>query len=390
MTIQELAAKYKDYLIEMRRYFHMHPELSGKEFETSATIKKELDKIGIPWKPCGMQTGILATITGGRPGKTILLRSDMDALEVKEETGAPYASQSEGVMHACGHDCHISMLLTAAHILNDRREELCGTVKLAFQPAEEIAQGAKAMVADGALDGVDGCFAIHVWSDIEKGKVLCDAGASMASCGKFQIDVKGSGGHGAAPHLCVDSAVAASAVVMNLQTIVSREVSPQDTACVTIGMVQSGTRFNCIAESAHIEGTTRALDRQVNDTFEERIKRITENTAKTFRAEAAVAYTCLTNPVINDEGMTRLVQDASRKVISEDAPISGSPLSGAEDFCFFMEKVPSAIAMLGVRNEECNAIWPQHSNKFCVDEDALLHGAMLYAQVATDFNSEKA
>ncbi len=389
MTIQEAAAKYKEYQIQMRRYFHAHPELSGKEFQTSAAIKKELDTMGISWRPCGLETGILATITGSKPGRTILIRGDMDALEVQEETGAPYASQTEGVMHACGHDCHISMLLTAAHILHDMKEELCGTVKLAFQPAEEVGLGALAMIEDGALEGVDGCFAIHVWSDIEKGRVFCNAGAAMASAGKFQIDLKGMGGHGATPHLCVDAAVAASATVMNLQTIVSRELSPQDSACVTVGRIQSGTRFNCVAENACIEGTTRAFDRKVSDLFSERIERIAKDTAKAFRAEAALTYEYLTDPVVNHPEMAELVQDASRKVVAPDAPVTIPPLSGGEDFSFFMSRVPGAIALLGVRNEACDAVWPQHSNKYCVDEEMLLHGAMLYAQVAMDFNAVK-
>ena len=175
MNIKEVAAKYADYQIEMRRYFHKHPEVSGKEFETSKAVKAELDKMGIPYRDCGMGTGVLATIEGTKPGKTILLRADMDALTVHETTGAEYASVNEGVMHACGHDCHISMLLTAAHILMDMREDLCGTVRLAFQPAEEIALGAIAMIDEGAMDGVDGCFGIHVWTEVPAGTVSIGA-----------------------------------------------------------------------------------------------------------------------------------------------------------------------------------------------------------------------
>lgn len=389
MTIQEVAAKYSEYQIEMRRHFHANPELSNKEFNTSAKIKEELDKMGIPWRVCGPETGILATITGGKPGKTILLRSDMDALEVKEETGLPFASRAEGVMHACGHDCHISMLLTAAHILNDMKKELCGTVKLAFQPAEELATGAAAMIKDGALEGVNGCFAIHVWSDVEGGKIVCNSGPAMASVGRFRIELQGMGGHGATPHLCVDAAVAASATVMNLQTIVSREFSPQDSACVTVGYIRSGDRFNCVSDKAYMEGTTRAFDKNVSSSFAERIERIVKETARAFRAEATTVYDHLTDPVINDPEMAALVQAASRDVIAPDAPISIPPLSPGEDFSFFMNEVPGAVALLGVRNAACNAIWPQHSNKYCVDEKMLLHGAMLYAQVAMNFNKIK-
>lgn len=388
MDIKEVAQRYGDYQIEMRRYFHTHPEVSGREYHTSEIVKKELNKIGVMWKKCGMETGILATIQGGKPGKTILIRGDMDALTVKEETELPYASQNEGVMHACGHDCHISMLLTAAHILNDMKEDLCGTVKLAFQPAEEIAEGAKAMLAEGALDGTDGCFAIHVWSGIEKGKVSVEAGPRMASADHFKIDVVGKGGHGSCPHECIDAAIASCAVVNNLQTIVSREIAPMDAAVITVGTMQVGTRWNVISEYGHIEGTTRCFSNDVWERFPEMMERVITESAKTFRAEAKLDYIRLVPPTINDSSMAELAEAASRKVISPDAPILSPATTGGEDFAFFIEKVPGAIALLGVGNEECGAVWPQHSGRYCVDEDALLNGAMLYAQVAMDFNSQ--
>ena len=221
MNIKEVAAKYADYQIEMRRYFHMHPEVSCEEFETSKAIKAELDKMGIPYRDCGLKTGILATIEGAKPGKTILLRADMDALSVTETTGAEYASQNPGVMHACGHDCHISMLLTAAHILMDMREELCGTVRLAFQPAEEVALGAISMIEQGAMDGVDGCFGIHVWTDVAAGTVSIEGGPRMASCDRFVVKITGKGCHGAQPEAGVDAVATAAAVINNLQTIVT-------------------------------------------------------------------------------------------------------------------------------------------------------------------------
>ena len=199
MNVQEVAAQYGEYLIEKRRYFHQHPEVSTKEYHTSKAIKEALDEIGVSWRPCGLETGVLVTIQGAKPGKTILLRGDMDALTVQETTGAPYASKNEGIMHACGHDCHIAMLLTATRILHDMKEELCGTVKLAFQPAEEVALGAKSMVEQGALDGVDACFAIHVWTDVKSGMVSLEAGPRMASADEFHITVKGKGCHDAQP-----------------------------------------------------------------------------------------------------------------------------------------------------------------------------------------------
>ena len=259
MKIQEVASKYEKYQVEMRRYFHQYPEVSGKEYETSKKIKEELDKIGVPWVDCGLETGVLATIKGSKPGKTILLRADIDALSVQETTGAEYASKNEGVMHACGHDCHISMLLTAAHILNDMKDDLCGTVKLAFQPAEEAAIGAKAMIADGALKGVDAAFGIHIWSDVPAGHVSCSEGPRMASADLFKIDIKGKGCHGAAPHQGVDAAVVTASVINNLQAMASRQTAPVDPIVVTVGLVEAGTRWNVVAENAHMEGTTRCF-----------------------------------------------------------------------------------------------------------------------------------
>ena len=389
MNIEEVASKYAGYQVEMRRHFHRHPEVSGKEYETSKMVKAELDKIGVEWVPCGLETGVLATIKGEKPGKTILLRGDMDALTVDEQTGAPYASENPGVMHACGHDCHTSMLLTAAHILNDMKSELCGTVKLAFQPAEEIAEGAKSMIEQGAMDGVDGCFGIHVWADVPSGKVSVEAGPRMGAAGQFRIDVKGKGGHGAAPHQCVDAALVSASIVSNLQALVSREISPMDPAVVTVGVIEAGTRWNVVAESGRIEGTTRCFSNAVYDAFPEMLDRIAKETAKAYRAEAGLTeYIKLVPPTVNDPDMSEIAQTAARKVVAEDAPVTSPATMGGEDFAFYMRKAPGAVALLGIGNEECGAVWPQHSGRFCVDESALIKGAMLYAQVAMDFNAK--
>ena len=387
MNLKEAAAKYGDYLIEMRRCFHAHPEVSGKEYETSKRIKAELDKFGIAWRPCGLETGILATIQGEKPGKTILLRGDMDALTVQEETSLPYASEAAGVMHACGHDCHISTLLTAARVLNDIKADLCGTVRLAFQPAEETALGAKSMIEGGALDGVDGCFGIHVWSNVPAGKVSLAPGPRMAAADQFSIDIKGKGGHASAPHQCVDAAVVASAIVTNLQSIVSREVDPGDPAVLTVGRIEAGTRWNVVAEYGRLEGTTRYFSRDLYQRFPEMMERVVTQTAQTFRAEAKLNYDHIVPPAINDDQMTEVAIGAAHKAISADAVIVIDRITGGEDFAYFMEKVPGAIALMGVGNEACGAVWPQHSGKYRVDESALINSVLLYAQVAVDFNA---
>ena len=386
MELKEVAAKYAEYQVEMRRYFHQNPEVSEKEFNTSEVIRRELDKINVPYVKCGLETGVLATIEGKKPGKTILLRGDMDALTVVETTGAPFASKVNGVMHACGHDCHTSMLLTAAHILNDMKDELCGVVKLAFQPAEEVATGAKGMIADGALEGVDSAFGMHIWSDVPAGHITCDAGPRMASADYFRIDIKGKGTHGAAPHLGVDAAVVAAALINNLQTMVSRETSPVDPLVCTVGTAEIGTRWNVVAENAHLEGTTRCFSKEVYDAIPLMMERIIKHTAETFGAEATMEMDRVVPPTCNDEELSALVRSCSEDVMGEGAPVNAPLTMGGEDFAFFGEKVPTAMALLGCRNEECNAVWPQHSGNYTVDESVLLKGAMLYAKVAMEHN----
>lgn len=388
MHIHTIAETYRDYSIQMRRYFHQHPEVSGQEYETCRAIRAELDQMGIAWKPCGLETGTLAEIQGDRPGKTILIRADMDALTVQEETGAAYASVNPGVMHACGHDCHISMLLTAAQILKAMKPQLCGTVKLAFQPAEEIGAGAKSMIEQGALDGVDGCFAIHVWTDVPTGHVACKAGPVMASADQFIIKIKGKGGHGAAPHQCVDAVVAASQVVNQLQMIASREASPLDPVVVTVGTIQGGTRWNVVAEHAQLEGTMRCFSEALWDYLPGRLEALVESTAVACRAEAETEIRRLIPPTVNDDDMAKRVRLAAQTVIAEGAPVDLDAVMAAEDFSFFMREVPGAIAFLGTGSEDCGAVYANHNGKFCVDETMLIKGAMLYAQVAMDFNQQ--
>ena len=388
MEIVRLLPQYQDEVLALRRLFHANPELSGMEFETSSRIKAALDQLHIPWRPCGLETGVLAEIQGEKPGKTILLRADMDALQVQEETGLPYASKIPGVMHACGHDCHSAALLTAAHILYDMRRDLCGTVKLAFQPAEETAKGAQAMIEAGALDGVDGCFAIHVWQEVASGKVAVNCGVQMGAADMFVIDIEGKGGHGAAPHQCVDAAVVASAMVNNLQTLVSREFDPAEPAVLTVGKMEVGTRCNVIAERGRLEGTTRYFSKDIGQRFPQAMERVVSHTAQTFRAKAVLDYERIMPPAINNAGMARTVQQAASHMFGKDGVISIRPTSGGEDFAYFMERIPGVIALVGIGNPACGAIWPHHSGKFLVDESALLLCAGLYAQVAVDFNAQ--
>lgn len=390
MNIKETAQKYSDYVVDIRRKIHRNPELSTQEFETSKLVQEELDKIGVPYEICGeLGTGVLATIKGALPGKTILMRGDMDALPVVEEADVPFKSEHEGKMHACGHDCHTSSLLTAAHILNDIKDELHGTVKLAFQPAEETAQGAKDMIAGGALEGVDGVYGMHVWSGVPVGTACAAAGGRMASAGQFEIWVQGKGGHGAEPANCIDAITCTTAIVNSLQTIVSREFRPIDAAVLTVGKIDAGFRWNVIADKAYIAGTTRCFSNEINKAFPEKIERIAKGVAEAYRCTVECKFTDLVPPTVNHPFMASICEGAIKTILGEDANYDFEPTTGGEDFAFFIDAAPEqmgAICLLGVRNEAEGCCFEHHSPKFKVDESALVNAAALYCQVADDFN----
>jgi len=387
MDIKELTKKHLDYAVATRRHFHENPEPSMKEFNTQKRIMEELKVMGIEHYPCG-GTGVVGIIKGKGPGKTIALRADIDALEVQEENPVPYKSKIDGMMHACGHDTHISGLLTAAKILNEIKDEFDGTVKLIFQPGEEVAQGALAMIKDGVMEGVDGIFGIHIWNDVETGKVSVEAGPRMASAGMFKVYITGKGGHGAMPHQTVDASVVASAIVMNLQSIVNREINPSDPAVVTVGMIRSGSRWNVISGEAYMEGTTRCYSMEVNKAFEGQIRRIVEMTAQAYRAEARMEYTQMTIPTINDPMMSAIAAESVKKVAGEEGLVTFEKTSGGEDFAFFSEYAPSAFAFVGSKNTAKLDYYPHHHPKFDIDEDALGVSAGLYTQFALDFLSK--
>ena len=383
--LKSLMQKYADYQIKMRRHFHQWPEASKEEFKTAQTIRDELDKAGIEWRECGMPTGTLARIKGAKPGKTILLRGDIDGISVTEETGVEYSSKVPGLMHACGHDCHASMLLTAALMLNELKDEIEGEVVLAFQPAEELCSGAEPMIEDGALDGVDAAFAMHVWFDVPVGTVGLCPGYAMASGDRFEIDIEGKSGHGASPEECIDATVVGAAIVMNLQTIVSRELLPMNAAVVTVGSLESGNRYNVISGKAKLTGTVRTFKPEVREYILKRIEEIAKGTAETLRAKAEFATMELSPCVNNDAAIMDIVWKASQKVMGEEAPYTNNPTMGCEDFAYFQQKVPGVMAFLGIRNEACGACWAQHHSKYNVDESALIKGAGLYVQTALDF-----
>lgn len=384
MKSKRLAQKYKDYVINLRREFHKYPEPSWQEFETSRKIQEELTKMAIPFVQTA-KTGLVATIKGGQDGKTIALRADMDALEVQECNEVDYCSVNDGLMHACGHDGHMAMLLGAAKILNEIKDQIKGSVKLFFQPAEEEVGGAKLMIEEGCMEGVDNVFGIHLWSDIPVGKISVEEGPRMASTDIFEITVKGLGGHGSLPHQGVDALLTASSIVTNLQTIVSREISPTDSAVVSIGTFNSGTRFNVIASEAKLTGTTRCFSAEVRDNFPKAIERIASSIANSYRAKVKVDYTFGTPPVVNDGESSELAAKTVEKLFGPESITFIEKLTGGEDFAFYLEKAPGVLAFVGVRNAEKDCHFPHHHERFNIDEDALEMGTALYVQYALDF-----
>lgn len=380
MDSKKLAADNFEYVVDFRRDLHMHPEASMQEFRTTDKLAQALDAIGIPYRRFE-PTGLLGEIKGGKPGKTVALRADIDALSVTEKSEVAFASQNEGMMHACGHDTHTAMLLGAAKALYENRDELAGTVKVLFQPAEEIAQGAKAVIKQGALEGVDMIFGMHIFSQMPPGLLAIGDGPATSAADVFKIKIKGVTCHGAMPETGADATVAACALVMNLQSIVSREIAPLQPLVVTVGKLCSGSRFNIVSGEAEMEGTVRCFDREVHEKVPVAMERIAKSTAEAYRCEAELEYQVLTDVLINDPEATEYSRAAAMKVAPSPELVVPLPkLMGAEDFADYTACTKAGFVGLGGGGEH-----PQHSDYFCIDEESMKTGVAWYIQVAKDY-----
>ena len=392
MDIRALAEKYEGYIIEQRRWFHAHPELSWEEFGTTDHIQEELEKMGLEVHRFEGRPGCTAMIYGGKavPGaKTVALRADIDALPVEEKTGLPFASENPGVMHACGHDNHMAMLLGAAKILCEVKDELEGNVKLLFQAAEETCFGAEYYVQQGVLDGVDAIYGQHIWAGLEAPYLNVQPGVRMASCDNFTITVEGSSTHGSTPHLGTDAIVAAASIIMNIQTIVSRNNDPLNALVVSIGEIHGGQRFNILANKVVMEGTCRTHSRERRGKIEPLLRRICEDTAAAFGAKAELKYDAFPSPVINDhDDLNQIAHDAAVKLYGEEGIKEMPRVMGSEDFAYFMDVVPGIFGFLGSRDAEHQA--SNHNDCYDVPEDVLKRGAAMHAQFAADYLSAKA
>lgn len=436
--VQELAARIEPYLIEKRRFFHAHPELSGEEVNTTAAIAQELDAMGIEYalpndfipgpvpahytesenlaslKEAGKafvrqdveaqggstissQSGLIVTIRGeapdaydeqGRPRHRIVLRSDIDALPILEQTGASYASKNEGVMHACGHDCHIAMMLGAIRLLNELRKQLRGEVRIIFQPAEEISIGSRRMIAAGALDGVETIYGAHIWSEVEAGTVSIESGPRMANTDWFRVDISGSSAHGAMPHKGVDAIVVGAAIIEALQVVVSRDVSPFDPVVLTIGEFHGGVARNVMAGTSYLTGTVRSFDPKVREFLRERMEFMVHHVARSYSAKADFEWQSGNSALINDKKCAKRAIKSAVKVLGEDALAKYEGTLSGEDFSEYLRVVPGVFVFVGGKNPEKGADHPQHSCYYEVDESVLVSGAKLAAQYAFDFLNE--
>jgi amidohydrolase len=376
--VEELSGK----IIEWRRDFHRHPEVAYEEKRTSSVIRKFLETLDIPVSTCA-KTGLRGVLKGQPGGKTVALRADIDALPLKEEGDKEYMSQNPEAAHACGHDGHMAILMGTAEVLSWRKDQFKGNVVFLFQPSEErIPGGAKKMIEEGALKDVDAVFGLHLWQPLPTGFIGIVKGAMMAQPDAFTVTVKGKGGHGSMPHTTVDPILVASHLVVNIQSIVSRNVDPLKPVVVSFGTVKGGTIYNIIPGEVSLTGTVRTFDASVQSLAEKRLREIVEETCKTFGATADFKYEKGYPPLVNPEEMTDFVLETTRKTLGEDKVQEIDPVMGGEDFAYFLQKVPGAFLFFGMGD---GMEFPHHHPAFDLDEKALPQATLLMTSLALEF-----
>ena len=376
---QEVRENFGEKIVALRRDIHREPELGFDTEKTAEKVLAAIDGLPLDIQTGVAENGIVATLEGEGDGPTVALRADMDALPILEETGLPFASETEGKMHACGHDGHTSMLVGAAHTLSGMRDRLDGTVKFFFQPAEEGGGGGKVMVDEGVADDVSTIFALHLWPGLPLGKVATKAGPIMAAADAFEMEIKASGGHGAMPHLASDAIAIAAQVVTALQTIVSREVDPVEPAVLTVGEIGAGTAFNIIPDKARLGGTVRTLDADLRREIPARIEELSRGIAKGMRGDVDLDYTFSYPVTVNDEAAADFALGVAEDLFGGESVLQlPNPSMGGEDFAYFLEKVPGAFIWLGV-GEDVSGL---HTPRFAFDEEILPRGAALLTALA--------
>ncbi|HEY44085.1 MAG TPA: amidohydrolase [Anaerolineae bacterium] len=373
-----------DEIVALRRDFHRHPELGFQEHRTAGVVAEAMTDLDLEVHTGIAETGIVALMVGGKPGPTVLLRFDMDALPVQEETGAPYASTHDGVMHACGHDGHTAIGITVAKLLHEHRASLPGVVKFVFQPAEEGMGGAERMVAEGVLENPrpDYSLAMHLWNDKPRGWIGIKPGPIMAGAEMFEIVIRGKGGHGAAPHQAIDPVLAAAQITIALQSVVSRNVDPRKSAVVSVTQFQAGEAFNIIPSHAIIRGTIRTFTPEVRDLVLQRVEEVSRGVAKAMGCDTKIEITQLTPPVVNDHAVARMLKSLAESMFPEATIDTNEFTMGSEDMAFLMEGIPSAYLFVGSSDSSRNLDAPHHNPHFDFDEAVLPIASSLVAASA--------
>jgi amidohydrolase len=359
-------------LVETRRDLHRHPELSHQERRTAGIVAARCRELGYAVREGVGGTGVLADIRGAGPGPTVMYRADMDALPIDEAGGdRPVRSDVSGVMHACGHDGHVAIALGVAEVMADLRDAWRGRLRLCFQPAEEIAAGALPMIEAGALEGVDRALGLHLWTPLESGRVAVTGGPLFGSADEFRLVVRGTGGHGGLPHLSVDAVVAAAHVVVALQTLVAREVAPDSSAVVSVGMIRGGRAHNVIAEAVQLDGTVRAPDQALRERLMRRVEEVARAVAGALRAEVDFEMVAGCPPVVNDPGSAETVRRAAVEAAGEDHVEVARPVTVGDDMACFLERVPGCYFLVGAGDPAQAVRPPHHHAEFDLDERAL-------------------
>ena len=377
---EDIRESFGEKIVALRRDIHREPELGFDTEKTAQKVVAALDGLPLEIQTGVAGNGVVATLEGEGEGPTVGLRADMDALPIHEETGLPFASETDGKMHACGHDGHTSMLVGAAHALSGMRERLHGTVKFIFQPAEEGGGGGKVMVEEGVTEGIDSIFALHLWPGLSLGTASTKGGPVMAAADAFEMEVKGTGGHGAMPHQTADAIVMSAQIVTALQTIVSREADPVEPAVLTVGEIGAGTAFNIIPGSARIAGTVRTMNQDLREMMPERIEELARSVARGMRGDIDLNYKFSYPVTRNDPDAAGLALNVAGELLGEDSVIEAeNPSMAGEDFAFMLEEVPGAYIWLGVGD-----VSGLHTPEFAFDEDVLPRGAALLTALALE------
>lgn len=381
------AGSLAEYTRSLRRDFHRHPELGFQEVRTAGIVSRELNELGLEVTSGIAKTGVVALLEGARPGRVILLRFDMDALPIQEQTGAEYASQNPGVMHACGHDGHVAVGLTVARLLHAHREELAGTVKLVFQPAEEGLRGAEHMVQEGVLENPhpELSLALHLWNNQPLGWLGIGAGPVLAAADIFKIRIIGKGGHGGVPHLSVDPVLAAAQVVTAIQSIPARNVSALNAAVISVTTVHGGEAFNVIPDAVEMSGTIRTFEPEVRGRVLERFRQVVNGVAEAMGCQSETEVSSLTPAVINEAQLSARVAETARRLLPGDQLSTTYRTMVSEDFAFMMQDVPGCFFLVGSANAEKGLDAPHHHPRFDIDEAVLPKAAALMAAAAADF-----